>query len=63
MDGLYAVFFLISTLISSENPIANGFIQTETEAYNKISFAKVEFQNQFIGIIAIPLQHDLLGPY
>ena len=49
MDGLYAVFFLISTLISSENPIANGFIQTETEAYNKISFAKVEFQNQFIG--------------
>ena len=49
MDGLYAVFFLISTLISSENPLANGFNQTEVNGYNKVSFASVEFQNRIVG--------------
>ena len=49
MDGLYAVFFLISTLISSENPLVNGFNQTEAKGYDKVSFASVEFQNKIIG--------------
>ena len=49
MDGLYAVFFLISTLIASENPLVNGFKQTQAMGYNKVSFAKVEFQNKIIG--------------
>ncbi len=49
MDGLYAVFFLISTLISSENPLANGFNQTEAEEYHKVSLSRVEFQNRVVG--------------
>ena len=49
MDGLYAVFFLISTLISSENPLENGFNKTDAQGYNKVSFASVEFQNKIVG--------------
>ena len=49
MDGLYSVFFLISTLISIENPLVNGFPEGEARQYSKISFSKVEFQNKFIG--------------
>jgi len=49
LDGLYAVFFLVSTLISSENPLINGLKKTEAIGYNKVSFAKVEFQNKFVG--------------
>ena len=49
MDGLYAVFFLLSAIFSSDNPVINGFNEGETIAYNKVSFSKVEFQNRFIG--------------
>ena len=49
MDGLYSVFFLISTLISIENPIINGFDEGDVRSYSKVSFSKVEVQNKFIG--------------
>ena len=47
--GIYAVLFSISTLLSYDNPIENGFPEGMAESYIKNSFSAVEFQNKIIG--------------
>ena len=47
--GIYAVLFSISTILSYENPVKNGFPLSITESYVKHSISAVEFQNKFVG--------------
>ena len=47
--GIYAVLFSISTILSHENPIKNGFIEREVLSYAKYTFSAVEFQNKIVG--------------
>ena len=47
--GIYAVLFSISTILSYENPIKNGFSESITESYLKHSLSAVEFQNKIVG--------------
>ena len=47
--GVYAVLFSISTILSFENPIKNGFPETIVESYTKYTWSNVEFQEKIIG--------------
>ena len=47
--GIYAVLFSISTILSVENPIKNGFVEKPAESYTKYSLSNVEFQNEIVG--------------
>ena len=47
--GIYAVLFSISTVLSHENPIKNGFSKSITKSYTKHSWSAVEFQNKIVG--------------
>ena len=47
--GIYAVLFSISTILSFEDPIKNGFPESKAESYAKYSLSNVEFQNQIVG--------------
>ena len=47
--GIYAVLFSISTILSFENPIKNGFPESSAVSYTKYSFSNVEFQNKIVG--------------
>ena len=47
--GIYAVLFSISTILSYENPIKNGFPESIVESYSKYTWSDVEFQNRIIG--------------
>ena len=47
--GIYAVLFSLSTILSYENPIKNGFPESIVESYTKYTWSDVEFQNQIIG--------------
>ena len=47
--GVYAVLFSISTLLSFENPIKNGFTENPAEGYAKYSLSNVEFQDKIVG--------------
>ena len=47
--GIYAVLFSISTIISLENPIKNGFPRGTAKSYLKHSVSAVEFQNKIVG--------------
>ncbi|MDC3107616.1 acyloxyacyl hydrolase [Paracoccaceae bacterium] len=47
--GIYAVLFSISTILSYENPIKNGFPVSAAESYTKYTWSDVEFQNQIVG--------------
>ena len=47
--GIYAVLFSIATITSAENPVRNGFPETITQSYEKITFSKVEFQEKIVG--------------
>ena len=47
--GIYAVLFSVSTIVSFENPIKNGFPESPAESYAKYSFSNVEFQNEIVG--------------
>ena len=47
--GIYAVLFSISTLVSLENPIKNGFPESPADNYAKYSVSNVEFQNKIVG--------------
>ena len=47
--GIYAVLFSVSTILSFENPIKNGFPEGLAESYEKYSLSNVEFQNEIVG--------------
>ena len=47
--GIYALLFSISTILSIENPIKNGFPERPAESYAKYSLSNVEFQNEIVG--------------
>ena len=47
--GIYAVLFSISTILSYENPIENGFPKSVAKSYVKHSMSAVEFQNEIVG--------------
>ena len=47
--GIYAVLFSISTILSFEDPIKNGFPESTAESYAKYSLSNVEFQNEIVG--------------
>ena len=47
--GIYAVLFSLSTILSYENPIKNGFPESVAESYKKYTWSNVEFQNQIVG--------------
>ena len=47
--GIYAVLFSISTILSYENPIENGFRKSIAKSYVKHSMSAVEFQNKIVG--------------
>ena len=47
--GMYAVLFSISTLLSYENPIKNGFFESSVPSYAKYTVSSVEFQNKIVG--------------
>ena len=47
--GIYAVLFSISTILSYENPIKNGFPESIVDSFTKYTWSDVEFQNQIIG--------------
>ena len=47
--GVYALIFSISTIISAENPIKNGFPVSETKSYVKHTVSAVEFQRKIVG--------------
>ena len=47
--GIYAVLFSISTVLSVEEPIKNGFLEKPAESYTKYSLSNVEFQNEVVG--------------
>ena len=46
--GIYAVLFSISTILSYENPIENGFRKSVAKSYVKHSMSAVEFQNEIV---------------
>ena len=47
--GIYAVLFSISTILSYENPMKNGFPVSAAESYTKYTWSDVEFQNKIVG--------------
>ena len=47
--GIYAVLFSISTILSYENPIENGFPKSVTKSYIKNSLSAIEFQDNIVG--------------
>ena len=47
--GIYAVLFSVSTILSFENPIKNGFPEGPAISYAKYSLSNVEFQNEIVG--------------
>ena len=47
--GIYAVLFSLSTIISYENPIRNGFPEGIAESYEKYTWSDVEFQEKIVG--------------
>ena len=47
--GIYAVLFSISTIISFENPIKNGFPESLAQSYTKYTWSNLEFQNKIVG--------------
>ena len=47
--GIYAALFSVSTILSFENPIKNGFPEGPAESYAKYSLSNVEFQNETVG--------------
>ena len=47
--GIYALIFSVSTILSAENPIKNGFPVSETKSYVKHTLSAVEFQNKIVG--------------
>ena len=47
--GIYALLFSISTILSDENPVKNGFPEGMAQSYIKNSFSAVEFQNKIVG--------------
>jgi len=47
--GIYAVLFSLSTILSYENPIKNGFPESIVESYSKYTWSDVEFQNRIVG--------------
>ena len=47
--GIYAVLFSISTIISYENPLENGFPESIAKSYSKYTFSGVEFQDKIVG--------------
>ncbi len=47
--GIYAVLFSVATITSPQNPIRNGFPETYTQSFEKITLSKVEFQNKIVG--------------
>ncbi len=47
--GIYAVLFSISTILSYENPIKNGFPERAAKSYAKYTWSGVEFQNKLVG--------------
>ena len=47
--GIYAVLFSVSTILSFENPIKNGFPEGPAKGYAKYSLSNVEFQNEIVG--------------
>lgn len=47
--GIYAVLFSVSTILSYENPIKNGFPESDAQTYKKYTWSHVEFQNQIVG--------------
>jgi len=47
--GIYAVLISVSTILSFENPIKNGFPEGPAESYAKYSLSNVEFQNEIVG--------------
>ena len=47
--GIYAVLFSVSTILSFENPIKNGFPEGPAKSYAKYSLSNVEFQNEIVG--------------
>ena len=47
--GIYAVLFSLSTIISYESPIRNGFPEGIAESYEKYTWSDVEFQDKIVG--------------
>ena len=47
--GIYALLFSISTILSVEDPIKNGFVEKPAKSYTKYSLSNVEFQNEIVG--------------
>ena len=47
--GIYAVLFSISTIVSYEKPLENGFPESVAKSYAKYTLSSVEFQNQIVG--------------
>ncbi len=47
--GIYALIFSVSTILSADNPIKNGFPMSETQSYIKHTLSAVEFQNKIVG--------------
>lgn len=47
--GVYALIFSVSTILSAENPIENGFPLSDTKGYVKHTLSAVEFQNKLVG--------------
>ena len=47
--GIYAVLFSLSTIISYESPIRNGFPEGVAESYEKYTWSDVEFQDKIVG--------------
>ena len=47
--GIYALIFSVSTILSAENPIKNGFPASETKSFAKHTLSAVEFQNKIVG--------------
>ena len=47
--GIYALIFSVSTILSAENPIKNGFPLSETKSYVKHTVSAVEFQSKIVG--------------
>ena len=45
--GIYAVLFSISTILSYDNPIENGFPKSITKSYIKHSLSAVELNKTF----------------
>ena len=46
--GIYAVLFSISTIMSTENPVKNGFPNVFTHPYEKITSSMVNFKIELL---------------